>query len=228
MRRLPVAVLMCAVAFAAAASSAAAQMPIGPSIKGPIEAAKKAAGATSAQAGAVNKLGASIDAKGQRPAEAAATASKNAPSPAAARAQQQSALQSQRDSTIKAIKSAATSGAKGSVTFYREAYTYSADGHRDPFVSLMATGEVRPLLADLVLVGVIYDGAGRNSVASLIDGTTNESYRVKVGNVLGRMKVVKIGPQEITLDIDEFGFSRQETLLIDHTRKAGATPGRRP
>jgi hypothetical protein len=144
------------------------------------------------------------------------------------RAQAQSVLQAQRDSAVKANKKGAVAGAKGSMTFYRESYTYAGDGRRDPFVSLMATGEVRPLLADLVLVGVIYDGAGRNSVASLIDGSTNESYRVKVGNVLGRMKVVKIGPQEITLDIDEFGFSRQETLLIDHTRKAGATPGRRP
>jgi hypothetical protein len=223
MRRLIVA----CVTFAVVASSAAAQMPIGPSIKGPIEAAKKAAGATSAQAGTVNKLGAGIDAKGPRPAEAAA-ASKNAPSSAETRAQQQSALQVQRDSTVKANKSAAVAGVKGAVTFYREVYTYSDEGRRDPFVSLMATGEVRPLLADLLLVGVIYDGAGRNSVASLIDGTTNESYRVKVGNILGRMKVVRIGPQEITLDIDEFGFSRQETLLIDHTRKAGATPGRRP
>lgn len=224
MRRLVVAVIT----VVAAASSAAAQMPIGPSIKGPIEAAKKAAGATSAQAGTVNKLGASIDASGQRPAEAAATAAKTAPSPSAVRAQAQAVLQTQRDSSVKANKKGAVAGAKGSMTFYRESYTYAADGRRDPFVSLMATGEVRPLLADLVLVGVIYDGAGRNSVASLIDGSTNESYRVKVGNVLGRMKVVKIGPQDITLDIDEFGFSRQETLLIDHTRKAGATPGRRP
>jgi hypothetical protein len=220
--------LVVALITVAAASSAAAQMPIGPSIKGPIEAAKKAAGATSAQAGTVNKLGASIDAGGQRPAEAASTAAKTEPSPSAVRAQAQSVLQAQRDSAVKANKKGAVAGAKGSMTFYRESYTYAGDGRRDPFVSLMATGEVRPLLADLVLVGVIYDGAGRNSVASLIDGSTNESYRVKVGNVLGRMKVVKIGPQEITLDIDEFGFSRQETLLIDHTRKAGATPGRRP
>jgi hypothetical protein len=226
MRRVALALMTLAVAIVAGASNAAAQLP--PSIKGPIDAAKKVAGATSAQTGAVNKLGASIDAKGQRPAEAAASASKNAPSPTAERAQQQSTLQAQRDSTIKANKASAVSGVKGAVTFYREAYSYSDQGRRDPFVSLMATGEVRPLLADLVLVGVIYDGAGRNSVASLIDGSTNESYRVKVGNVLGRMKVVKIGPQEITLDIDEFGFSRQETLLIDHTRKAGAAPGRRP
>jgi hypothetical protein len=228
MRRVPFALMMIAVVTASAASRAAAQMPLPPSINKPIEAAKKAAGATSAQTQQVNTLGASVDAKGQRPAEAATATSANAPSSAAVRAQQQSSLQAQRDSVVKANKATTAAGVKGAVTFYREVYTYSDEGRRDPFVSLMATGEMRPLLADLVLVGVIYDGAGRNSVASLIDGTTNESYRVKVGNVLGRMKVVKIGPQEITLDIDEFGFSRQETLLIDHTRKAGSTPGRRP
>jgi hypothetical protein len=225
MRRLSVALLL----VAAATSRASAQMPLPPSINKPIEAARKAAGQTSAQAQTVNKLGASIDAPNkQRPAEAAAAATKNAPAPAVARAAQQSALQAQRDSLIKANRAALPAGGKGTVTFYRETFTYSDEGRRDPFVSLMATGEVRPLLADLVLVGIIYDETGKNSVASLIDGTTNESYRVKVGNILGRMKVVKIGPQEVTLDIDEFGFSRQETLLIDHTRKAGSSPGRRP
>jgi len=70
MRRRPVVMMMYVALFAGGASRAAAQMPLPPSINKPIEAARKAAGATSAQAGAVNKLGASIDAKGQRPAEA--------------------------------------------------------------------------------------------------------------------------------------------------------------
>jgi hypothetical protein len=42
------------------------------------------------------------------------------------------------------------------------------------------------------------------------------------------MKVAKIGTESITLNIDEFGFSRQETLLLDRTRKSGSAPGRRP
>ena len=90
MRRRPVVMMMYVALFAGGASRAAAQIPLPPSINKPIDAARKAAGATSAQTQQVNKLGASIDAKGQRPAEAAAAAAKAAPPAAEARAQQQS------------------------------------------------------------------------------------------------------------------------------------------
>jgi hypothetical protein len=63
----------------------------------------------------------------------------------------------------------------------------------------------------------------------LVDGSSNITYRVKAGQTLGRMKVEKVGKQDITMSIDEFGFSRRETLPLDMTsRKAGAAPGRRP
>ena len=43
-------------------------------------------------------------------------------------------------------------------------------------------------------------------------------------------KVVKIGENDITFSIDEFGFSRQETLLLGTTptKTAGEAPVRRP
>lgn len=112
---------------------------------------------------------------------------------------------------------------------YREVYSYSPEGRRDPFVSLMATGELRPLLADLALVSVIYDvSAPRRSVALLTDGSSGLSYRTTVGGTLGRMKVTRIGPQDITFNIEEYGLSRQQTLVIDHTPKKDASTTRRP
>lgn len=106
------------------------------------------------------------------------------------------------------------------VVLMREAYSYSSGGRRDPFVSLMTSGEVRPLLTDLALLGVIYDDeTPRRSVAILTDGSTGQMYRVSVGATVGRMKVARIGRSEIVMSLDEFGLSRQQTLVIDKTPK---------
>jgi hypothetical protein len=117
---------------------------------------------------------------------------------------------------------------RGTVTLQREAFAYTAGGRRDPFVSLMTSGELRPLLADLVLTGVIFDETGRRSIAMLVDASTGESYGVRAGETLGRMKVTKIGREDVTFAIDEFGLSRSETLTIDKTRKGPAAGQRRP
>ena len=103
-------------------------------------------------------------------------------------------------------------GGRGEMTLQREVFDYNPEGRRDPFVSLMASGELRPLLTDLQLRSVIYDPSGRNSVAILRDAQTKDQYRVRVGQTLGRMRVTAIRPREVVFTIDEFGFNRQEVL----------------
>lgn len=100
------------------------------------------------------------------------------------------------------------------VLINREVFQYDDNGRRDPFVSLMTTGDLRPLLADLKLVGVAYDPRGQNSVAVLRDITSKDQYRVKVGQTLGRMRVAAIQPKAVIFTIEEFGYSRQELLPI--------------
>lgn len=102
----------------------------------------------------------------------------------------------------------------GRLTFRREIFSYSSGGRRDPFASLMATGEIRPLVSDLRLVAVAYDSQGSTSVAILRDVQTNEQYRVRVGQLIGRLRVARIGRRDVTFTIEEFGFSRQETLTV--------------
>lgn len=102
----------------------------------------------------------------------------------------------------------------GNVVFNREVFTYPRAGRRDPFASLITSGDIRPLLADLEVVAIIYDATGRSSVATLKDVSTNELYRVRVGSVFGRMRVTAIRQRDVSLAIDEFGFTRQETLAI--------------
>ena len=96
----------------------------------------------------------------------------------------------------------------------REVFTYDAAGRRDPFYSLILTDDLRPLLSDLKLVGVLYSTAGSRSVAIFRDVQTNAQYRVQQGAALGRMRVAQIKPKGVIFTIDEFGLSRQDSLML--------------
>jgi hypothetical protein len=196
-------------ALAAGASIASAQMP--PSISKPIEQARKAADVTNAQTAAMNQEAkpAPVKSPFKAPAAApAAAASKAAPAKAAAPARTPAAPQS-----AGAPRSAAGDSSK--ITFEREVFTYVSAGRRDPFASPIETGEIRPLVADLRVVGIIFDATGRNSVVVLRDASTQQQYRARPGQVLGRARVSQIKPKEIVLTIEEYGFSRQETLKLN-------------
>lgn len=110
-------------------------------------------------------------------------------------------------------------GGKNEIGLMRESFTYNPDGRRDPFVSLIASGELRPMVSDLRLVVVIYDPAG-HSVAILRDVSTKEQYRVKTGQTLGRMRVARIDLKSVTFTLEEFGYSRQETLALNDSTRA--------
>ena len=100
------------------------------------------------------------------------------------------------------------------VLINREIFQYDGDGRRDPFVSLLTTSDLRPLLADLKLVAVAYDPRGQKSVAVLRDPTSKTQYKVKVGQTIGRMRVAAIQEKAVIFTIEEFGYSRQELLPI--------------
>lgn len=110
-------------------------------------------------------------------------------------------------------------GGKNEIALMRESFSYNPDGRRDPFVSLITSGELRPMISDLKLVTVIYDPAGR-SVAILRDVSTKEQYRVKTGQTLGRMRVSRIDQKTVTFTLEEFGYSRQESLALNDSTRA--------
>lgn len=96
----------------------------------------------------------------------------------------------------------------------REVFSYEGGG-RDPFVSLLKSGDVRPLMSDLKLVSVTYDGRlPARSVAVLRDITNKKIYRAKAGDLLGRLRVTQIRPREVVFTVQEFGYERQETLAL--------------
>jgi len=101
----------------------------------------------------------------------------------------------------------------------REVYSYGGAGRRDPFYSLILTDELRPLLSDLKLVGILYEPSGRRTVAIMRDLQTNAQYRVLNGQSLGRMRVTQIRPRAVLFTIEEFGLSRQDSLVWTDTLK---------
>jgi hypothetical protein len=101
----------------------------------------------------------------------------------------------------------------------RESFEYAGEGRRDPFFSLILTDDLRPLLADLRLVGILYEPSGRRTVAIMRDLQTNAQYRVTNGTTLGRMRVSQIRPRAVIFSIDEFGLNRQDSLVWSDTTK---------
>lgn len=235
-------VTILSLALLAATSAAGAQ--IG---KTQTDAARKAAAATNEQTKAAEQAG--QDTKKAAPPQTKAPASQSKAAPpaqqkAAPPAQQKGVPVVQQKTTTTTKSSSQQKGGsrpdtstgavsqaggrRNQVAIYRETFTYSEAGRRDPFVSLMLSGELRPVFTDLVLTGVVHDNDPRKSIAMLVDVSTGESYRVRVGQPLGRMRVQRIGLENITFSIDEFGLSRTETLVIDRSKKAGPAPARRP
>ena len=115
-----------------------------------------------------------------------------------------------------ALPAAVPAANAGTVT--REVYDYTGVGHRDPFFSLILTDDLRPLLGDLRLVGILYQSSGR-AVAVMRDVQTNAQYRVANGGTLGRMRVTQIRPRAVLFSIDEFGLSRQDSLVWSDSTK---------
>ena len=118
-----------------------------------------------------------------------------------------------------AVLSASGDGAKPQGPVTREVYGYARDGRRDPFYSLILTEDLRPLLSDLKLVGILYEASSRRSVAIMRDIQTNAQYRVTAGTTLGRMRVAQIKPRAVIFSIDEFGLSRQDSLTLTDSTK---------
>lgn len=104
--------------------------------------------------------------------------------------------------------------APSEITLNREVFDYNGSGRRDPYKSLMSTSDVRPLISDLRLTAVAFDPDGNNSVAILRDSFSDQQYRIRVGQQLGRLRVSAIKTKSVQFTLEEFGFNRQETLML--------------
>jgi|RhiMethySRZTD1v2_1073278.scaffolds.fasta_scaffold31308_6 hypothetical protein len=195
---MKIASLMVALSIAGAGVASAQSM----NVTRPKAAAQKAAAATNEH---TRRMTAPQDSTGN-----AAQASQSSPSPDAPQATQGRATTQASAGT--------TEAPSGVANFSRESFRYARSGRRDPFVTLMAYGELRPLITELRVTSIAFDPMG-GSVAVLRDLGTKEQYRVRVGESLGRMRVASIAKKAITFTIEEFGYSRQETLALVDPKK---------
>jgi hypothetical protein len=96
----------------------------------------------------------------------------------------------------------------------RETFAYSG-GSRDPFASLLNTTAAGPEIGSLELVGVYQNlRDSDNSVVVLRDKGTAKRYKLRVGDQVGRARLVQIKPRDAVFTIRDFGFERQETLSL--------------
>jgi hypothetical protein len=200
LRRL-LAVLLLVGAATVGASTARAQ-------SGPGAAGTRAKNAARNAVAKTNAHTETMQGKGSTAPEAARNAQGTTPPPPAA----------PPDPGAQDKSSVAVRGGKDEVGFRREAFSYERSARRDPFLSLLHSNDLRPMINDLKLVAVLYDPVGR-SWAVMRDMTTKEQYRVKVGQQLGRMRVIQIHPKSVTFTIEEIGFSRQQTLALNDSKE---------
>jgi hypothetical protein len=102
----------------------------------------------------------------------------------------------------------------------REVFSYRGSG-RDPFVSLLRSGDMRPLPQDLRVVGITFDARyPQRSVAVLNDLSEVKRYTVRPGDVIGRIRIVEIRATEVIAVVQEFGVDRQLVLPLRRRQEA--------
>ena len=96
----------------------------------------------------------------------------------------------------------------------RETFAY-AGGTRDPFASLINANKTGPEIADLDLVGVYLDlRTPSNNVVVLRERASSKRHKMRVGDQLGRARLVQIRSRDAVFNVQDFGFERQETLSL--------------
>jgi hypothetical protein len=201
-------------AGAALGAGATARAQAFPNINAPKQAAQRAANAANAQLSA--QTGQAMPTR-SGPTAALAPAPAATPTPAPARTG--AAVAPAGATRVVGTAAAALPNNRLPQQVTREIFLYDQAGRRDPFFSLILTEDLRPLLTDLKLVGVLYEPSGRRSVAIFRDVQTNAQYRVLPGMTLGRMRVAQIKQRGVIFTIDEFGLSRQDSLMLSDSTK---------
>jgi hypothetical protein len=97
----------------------------------------------------------------------------------------------------------------------RETFAY-AGGTRDPFASLITKDDSSIEIGNLDLVGVYLDlkTPSNNVVVLREKGTDGKRHKMRVGDQLGRSRLVQIRARDAVFMIADFGYERQETLSL--------------
>jgi hypothetical protein len=103
--------------------------------------------------------------------------------------------------------------------YRREVFRYQRGGRPDPFQPLLTAAELGFRVEDLRLTAIIYSPAGNRSVAVFATGDSARRYRLRQGQRLGTMTVLRIMPQRVDVRVDEFGGSRMQSIPLVRTAR---------
>ena len=97
----------------------------------------------------------------------------------------------------------------------RETFAY-AGGTRDPFASLITKDDSSIEIGNLDLVGVYLDlkTPSNNIIVLREKGADGKRHKMRVGDQLGRSRLVQIRARDAVFMIADFGYERQETLSL--------------
>jgi hypothetical protein len=126
------------------------------------------------------------------------------------------------DAGVAQMDTVAAAQNQGETELVREIFSYRGV-NRDPFLSLLESGDVRPLVQDLRITSITYDPRyPAASIAVLRDTIVNQSYAVRVGDEVGRIRIAEITPGAVVLVLAEFGSERQ--VVLRQRRRQEGTP----
>jgi hypothetical protein len=101
------------------------------------------------------------------------------------------------------------------LVFDREVFSYPSHARRNPFRPLTGAADAGPRFEELWLMGTMVDSAPGASVALMgrIGGTTaSATYRLRVGERLGNIRVIEIRTREVVVEVEEFGMRERHTM----------------
>lgn len=109
------------------------------------------------------------------------------------------------------------------LVFEREVFAYPDYERRNPFRPLLGSLEGGPQFDRVRLLGIIYSSDRSRSVALL--GSGEESRRLRVGESWGNTRVLEIRPEEVIVEVEEFGLTEQRVLELSRRRGGGGPEG---
>lgn len=107
--------------------------------------------------------------------------------------------------------------------YRREVFTYDRSRRLDPFRSLLNSADLGVRFEDLTLQGIMYHPNPARSVVILSQRGSTRRIQARVGDRIGGLTVVAVGPRTVEVIIEEFGVARRETMELSPATVKGGT-----
>ncbi len=118
------------------------------------------------------------------------------------------------------------------LAFEREVFVYPTFTRRNPFQTLLAGADAGPRWETMRLEGILHDADPQHSIAIVSSGRANapggndsaragQTARLRVGQRWGNIRVLAIHPDNILIEVEEFGLTEQRTMRLPARGQGG-------